>query len=1586
MAITLSSIKYWSLIRTGSGTGGLPSSVDDIIITGNDSLTVDKDNAICHTLTIGNENGSGILRFTSTGKLTITDLTLGSSAFKGSIDMSAGGTLYIAGSITVKNLGSWNNKGGEVQYIGLYQDIYPTNYNNLRLSGGGKKSLLGGTTVTSTLTIEENTILDLTYALNTNDLGLFCCTSQIGSSIVGDNVLTIDGNITVNKIGSGSNGSIISCPLSLGTSTKTFTVNDDGSARDDLVISGAISGPSKAGLTKSGTGILVLSGTNTFSGKVTVNQGTLKMGSSTALGSIAEGTVVNDGATLDLNGTLYSYDEPLVLSGSGVSSMGALVNNSSDQSSFNGLISLTGAETVLISGNQGLIALTNTGTITGPGINIDLAGSKGGSLVAPIGTGGGTVSKDGTGTWILSGNSTYTGNTLINSGTLKIGVADSPLGTTGSGTKIYPGASLDLNGYSLATAESLSLQGKGTSGEGALSNSSPNTVSYKGNITLNASCSIGSVSTITLSGTISGSAYDLTKVGSGTLIWGSSSNMLFVNNLTISSGMVSVISGTMNISGSVINNGTFILNNGLLTISKDLINNGTFCQVKGTTSYIGTDIQKISGTSEPFFNNLSINNANGLNLEINSTVSNTLTFISGKISTGSNFLSIGCPGKAGTVTGTSTTCYINGNLKQYVPDISNPTIKFDIGDVANYIPLLVTFSGNLTGSGYIEASTSNNIPPVEAGLSQTRYIKREWHLTNFNVLGITSYKPVFSFVGVDKTGDLNLSSVIVRKISDKGWENISSACASTTIQCTGLTRYGNFYAGEPGEKPSADSLPANLNVCPNSKAQITVITVTVPTPSIQWQVSTDHGATWNDINDGIVNGIQFEGSSTETLSFEPVSVVMSGYRIRAKLTNINGSAVTNETILNVLEEIDDPVSNGNITICSDEPMKELEVTVKDGETADWYTEPVDGILLVSGSENYLPSAPGTFYIQARNSSTGCVSSNRTAVKMDISEAAYVNAGPDQVICSCNPIITLNGSIDGSATLGIWSGGNGLYSPGTSSLNVQYTPTQAEINSGIVTLALTTDDPPGECGKESDQVVITFIPCTKMSVQNGDWGSPETWIPKGAPEVNEDILVRNIVDVGNNSSDSPALCHNLVISSSGELTIDSGNALTVSGDLNNSAGISGLLIQSEGSLIHHTKDVLATVFRDILGGNENLHQVSSPVISPVLSSIFPLDSYVKEYDEPSQYWASLKGSDYMKEGLGYFLLLQNFSTATFTGNLISEDVEITGLSNTNGINDGWNGWNLIGNPYTSALDVSKPVDWEMQNVDACIYVWDNIYGNYLFVNTTVSNSATLTDGIIPAEQGFFVHVTDKGTGSLKIKESDRTHSSHMLKSNPAPENTLNIEVKGNNYADRSILCYIPGSTERFDPTYDAFKIEGLDQAPQLYFTIPDNKLSMNALPSIDSNNLVPLSLKVGAQASYTLSFSGIESFSKTIPLYLDDLKSGISMDLRQSLSYTFMASPEDDPERFRIRLKSDALGIPEPTLPNISIYAYSKNIVINNADNKSGWLTIYNSCGQIIETRKLSHGIQFYPISCSGIYFVKIIAGQVSETKKVVIIF
>ncbi|MFZ1399679.1 MAG: hypothetical protein WAS33_22435, partial [Candidatus Promineifilaceae bacterium] len=93
-------------------------------------------------------------------------------------------------------------------------------------------------------------------------------------------------------------------------------------------------------------------------------------------------------------------------------------------------------------------------------------------------------------------------------------------------------------------------------------------------------------------------------------------------------------------------------------------------------------------------------------------------------------------------------------------------------------------------------------------------------------------------------------------------------------------------------------------------------------------------------------------------------------------------------------------------------------------------------------------------------------------------APIVNAGASGAVCANAAAIALNGSVTG-AVGGVWSGGNGSFSPNNITLSATYTPTAAEIAAGTVTLTLTSAGN-GQCNAVSSNVTYTITPAPTVN--------------------------------------------------------------------------------------------------------------------------------------------------------------------------------------------------------------------------------------------------------------------------------------------------------------------------------------------------------------------------------------------------------------------------------------------------------------------------------------------------------------------------
>ena len=432
---------------------------------------------------------------------------------------------------------------------------------NLTASGipGYQTNVTFATTIPGASNLTTNTV-DSDFEINSLNINATAGGVTLGTAST--KMITIDataanGNTLGSGITSGNSNTIVA-KIGLGSS-QTWTISGGV-----LTASGMVTDFGAGfGLTKTGVGMLVLSGANAYNGPTTVSAGVLNIQNATALGTLLGGTSVSSGASLQIGSNITVGAEALTLNGTGISNDGAL--RSISGGTFGGLITL-GSATRINTDAGVTFTINNAGTITGAGYALTFGGDGTTSVSSIIGTASGALTKDGAGTLVLSGNNTYTGATTVSVGTLKLGVAgtapNSPLGTSAAGTTVAFGAVLDLGGFTLATAEALTLNGTGILGNGALTNSSTTAATYSGLVTLGSASSIvGTSGDIILSnaGSITGSGYGLilggttvgsridssigtgagtlTKIGSGT--WSLTGTNTYSGGTTISAGALS---------------------------------------------------------------------------------------------------------------------------------------------------------------------------------------------------------------------------------------------------------------------------------------------------------------------------------------------------------------------------------------------------------------------------------------------------------------------------------------------------------------------------------------------------------------------------------------------------------------------------------------------------------------------------------------------------------------------------------------------------------------------------------------------------------------------------------------------------------------------------------------------------------------------------------------------------------------------------------------------------------------------------------------------------------------------------------------
>ncbi|HCM2698506.1 TPA: autotransporter outer membrane beta-barrel domain-containing protein [Salmonella enterica subsp. enterica serovar Yaba] len=447
-----------TLVATSVDALGSGDVTDNATLELNTSGTFD--NAISGS---GNVVKSGDGTLTLSGSNTYTGGTLISGGTLVANDVNALGT----GDVT-DNAALMLNTGGDfINNIGGTGRVEKSGDETLTLSGAnsytGGTLISGGTLVASNVEalgsgdVTDNAVLEL------NTGGDFDNAISGSGQVVksGDETLTLSGSNTYTGGTLISGGTLVASNVeALGTGDVTdnavLELNTGGDFINNIGGTGRVE--------KSGDDALTLSGSNTYTGGTTINDGTLIATSVDALGS----GDVTDNATLELN-TSGTFDN--VISGSG-----QVVKSGDDALTLSGANTYTGGTTIsggtLLASN---VEALGTGDVTN---NATLELNTGGDFDNAI-SGSGQVVKSGGDTLTLSGNNSYTGGTLISDGTL----VASNVEALGSGN-IDNYASLQLNASGQFVTANLTTHDNATTAIGAGSALRANTLTQEANSTL----------------------------------------------------------------------------------------------------------------------------------------------------------------------------------------------------------------------------------------------------------------------------------------------------------------------------------------------------------------------------------------------------------------------------------------------------------------------------------------------------------------------------------------------------------------------------------------------------------------------------------------------------------------------------------------------------------------------------------------------------------------------------------------------------------------------------------------------------------------------------------------------------------------------------------------------------------------------------------------------------------------------------------------------------------------------------------------------------------------------------------------------
>lgn len=330
------------------------------------------------------------------------------------------------------------------------------------------------------------------------------------------------------------------------------------------------------------------------------------------------------------------------------------------------------------------------------------------------------------------------------------------------------------------------------------------------------------------------------------------------------------------------------------------------------------------------------------------------------------------------------------------------------------------------------------------------------------------------------------------------------------------------------------------------------------------------------------------------------------------------------------------------------------------------------------------------------------------------------------------------------------------------------------------------------------------------------------------------------------------------------------------------------------------------------------------------------------------WENYKihSNDFVLEnGKGYLYASQASTTLYFNGECNTGDTKTVDLdySETNpDVN--MRGWNLVGNPFTTASNINMPF--------------------YKMNDGGTALTSKLESGTIAAMEGAFVYAYDE-TSHQAISSVTFTASRSRGNSNAS----VNINVMHNGAdIDNAIVRFDEG---RQLPKYQLFK-----NSTMLY--IPKNGKDY-AIVNSEAQGEMPVNFKAEENGTYTLSVNTEEM--ELNYLHLIDNMTGMDVDLLQTPSYTFDATTNDYASRFRLVFSANNVDGPSAGSEAFAFYS-NGNWVVNNEGEAT--LQVIDVNGRIVSNETINGTVATSINATPGVYMLRLVNGNEVKTQKIVV--
>lgn len=459
--------------------------------------------------------------------------------------------------------------------------------------------------------------------------------------------------------------------------------------------------------------------------------------------------------------------------------------------------------------------------------------------------------------------------------------------------------------------------------------------------------------------------------------------------------------------------------------------------------------------------------------------------------------------------------------------------------------------------------------------------------------------------------------------------------------------------------------------------------------------------------------------------------------------------------------------------------------------------------------------------------------------------------------------------------------------------------------------------------------------------------------------------------GNYSVSANINACSLIVNNNAVVTIPSGFNVTLNGAITVSSGSFTL---SDNANLIQVSDVVNS-------GNINVNRNSAALLrldytlwsSPVTNDSLTLQTFSPatstnrfyNYNTLNNLYTAIASPSTTQFALGKSYLIRMPNDASSTVRTIYSGV-FSGVPNNGNIpitltNGGvGKGFNLVGNPYPSAISIAQFVADNSTNITGTLYYWrktnNSASPSYCTwkSGTFISNGeAQVVDpnGIIQSGQGFFVEALNSAT-TVVFNNGQRTANTtnQFHKTQAIERNTIWLNATNSTGAfSQMAVGYITDATLGVDEFDGKYYNDGAIALNSLLENT-DYVIQGRPLP-FDGTDEVPLSFKATNAGDYTIAIDHVDGlFASSQDIILKDNTNGTETNLKQN-PYNFTAQAGATNTRFSLKYQK-TLGVTTASLDDNSIVVYTNHGIINIKSNNSSIdnVKLYDIRGRLLDEK------------------------------------